>query len=46
MLKHDSIDNAEKGEIRFREGDCYFDKWELWDLQEFFSIDDQKKEEE
>ena len=46
VLKHDSIDNAEKGEIRFREGDCYFDKWELWDLQEFFETDEQKQKKE
>ena len=31
VIKYSSIDNADKGEIRFNKGTCYFDKWELWD---------------
>jgi hypothetical protein len=31
VIKYSSLDNADKGELRFNKGTCYFDKWELWD---------------
>ena len=36
VLKHSSLDNSDKGEIRFDKGFCYYDRWEYWDLTEIF----------
>ena len=31
VIKYSSLDNADKGELRFNKGTCYSDKWEMWD---------------
>ena len=31
VLKYSSIENADKGEVRYNNGTLYFDKWEMWD---------------
>lgn len=33
VLKYSSIENCDKGELRFDSGMNYYDKWELWDVQ-------------
>jgi len=33
VLKYSSIDNCDKGELRFDSGMTYYDKWEFWDVQ-------------
>ena len=33
VLKYSSIENCDKGVLRFDSGMNYYDKWELWDVQ-------------
>jgi hypothetical protein len=32
VLKYHSIDNVDKGEVKFRNGNCYYSRWEEWDI--------------
>lgn len=33
VLKYSSIENCDKGELRFDSGMTYYDRWEFWDVQ-------------
>lgn len=36
VLKYSSFDNADKGEVRYNNGQIYYDRWEYWDLSELY----------